>query len=65
MKTGRMKDQAFVSYSSENEALKALEETNSFKFNEKPMVVVSSFLCIGTYYFYIQYWYVLLCVSNP
>jgi U11/U12 small nuclear ribonucleoprotein SNRNP65 len=42
MKTGRMKDQAFVSYSTDSEAVRALQEANGFKFKEKPMVVLFS-----------------------
>lgn len=42
MTSGRMKGQAFVSYSSTEEATEALEETNGYKLQDKPIVVVSS-----------------------
>ena len=42
MTSGRMKGQAFVSYSSTEEAAEALEETNGYKLQDKPIVVVSS-----------------------
>lgn len=41
MKEGRMKGQAFVTFSNETSANKALKETNGFVLNSKPMAVVS------------------------
>ena len=45
MTSGRMKGQAFVSYSSIEEAAEALKVTNGYKLQEKPIVVVS-YTCI-------------------
>lgn len=39
MKEGRMKGQAFVTFSNETSANKALKETNGFVLNSKPMAV--------------------------
>lgn len=41
MKEGRMKGQAFVTFSNETSANKALKDTNGFVLNSKPMAVVS------------------------
>ncbi|XP_045616100.1 RNA-binding region-containing protein 3 isoform X1 [Procambarus clarkii] len=40
MKEGRMKGQAFVTFPSVKQAIEALEDTNGFILNDKPMVVV-------------------------
>ena len=47
MTSGRMKGQAFVSYSSTEEASEALKETNGYKLQDKPIVVVSSYCKYG------------------
>ena len=41
MKTGRMKGQAFVTFSTEEEASEALHELNGYVLHSKPLVVVS------------------------
>ena len=49
MTSGRMKGQAFISYSSTEEAAEALKETNGYKLYDKPIVVVSSHYNCGLY----------------
>ena len=49
MTSGRMKGQAFVSYSSTEEASEALKETNGYKLQDKPIVVVSSYCKYGVH----------------
>jgi len=39
MKEGRMKGQAFITFVNENSAEKALNETNGYLLNEKPLIV--------------------------
>jgi len=41
-----MRGQAFVSLPSEEAAKTAIEETNSYMLNGKPMVVVSFTICL-------------------
>ena len=40
MKEGRMKGQAFITLGTDQQALKALRDTNAFVFKGKPMAVV-------------------------
>ncbi|KAK4297150.1 hypothetical protein Pmani_030410 [Petrolisthes manimaculis] len=40
MKEGRMKGQAFVTFPTEKQAIEALNDTNGYILNDKPMVVV-------------------------
>ena len=40
MKEGRMKGQAFITLGTDQQALKALRDTNAFAFKGKPMAVV-------------------------
>ena len=47
MQQGRMKGQAFVGMPSEELALRALQDTNGYVLQGKPMVVVSIIIVIS------------------
>lgn len=47
MKEGRMKGQGFITFPTEEAAEKALNDTNGYVLNGKPMAVVSFLVNVG------------------